>query len=152
MVDTVVATWKRRETAWRKSRLLQLCRSAHWLLSENTGLRLQREDIRRMFEVVIIAPSRWLGAIIRHLHWLSATYDAPVRTDLRQHAALARRVRDGCRWTRRVAVNHNGRHNSLFAIRSRFTALPFHVHFSSPALSVCQLYGKLNHFFKMLHI
>ena len=135
-MDAVVATWKRRETAWRKSRLLQLCQSAHWLLAENTRLRLQREDFRRVFEVVIIAPSRWLGATVRYLHWLSATHDAPVRIDLRQHAALARRIRDGCRWTRRVAVNHNGRHNSMFA--TRFTALPLHVHFSYPALSVCQ--------------
>ena len=54
MMDAMVATWKRRETGWRKSRLLQLCQSAHWLLAENTT---------------------------RYLHWLSATHDAAVRID-----------------------------------------------------------------------
>ena len=81
MIDAMVAIWKRRETGWRKSRLLQLCQSAHWLLAEYTRLHLQREDFRRVFEVVIIAPSWWLGATVRYLHWLSATLDAPVRID-----------------------------------------------------------------------
>ena len=79
-MDAVVATWKRRETGWRKSQLLQLCQSAHWLLAEYTRLRLQREDFRRVFEVVIIGPS-WVVATVRYLHWLSATHDAAVRID-----------------------------------------------------------------------